>query len=322
MTVSHQIRAMRADRGSGDPPQGALPDKGPRRLGAVRRTGLRLLVLALPLASLSAPSPAGPPVSPGIASAAGSPGADRESALRQALALIRTDETDTARIRKAIPLLERAGAAFPDEIRIPLYLAEAWYRVADPDREIEKEFPLYENVGRCARAVLDREPGRTEARYWHGLFLLKKAQKTGGIRAYFLAREGVRELERVRKDMPAYDHGGASRVLALLHYTAPGWTPFGDVARAVVFAEEAVRIDPEYPLNRLYLAEAYHKRGDRDAAVREYRKLLEGSPVSPGRLRESVREEARRMLETLGVPADGSEEGSPAGRTPTPAGSR
>jgi hypothetical protein len=59
---------------------------------------------------------------------------------------------------------------------------------------------------------------RTEGHYCHALFLLKQAQKRG-ISALFIVKEGIRELERVRRDLPAYDHAGASRVLGLLYYS-------------------------------------------------------------------------------------------------------
>lgn len=245
-----------------------------------------------------------------LASAASQTGAPAvrapEAALKQALVRVRSEGNDKGRIREAISLLERLAPKFPDDIRIPLYLAEAWYRLADPERDVHKEFPVYEKAGAYAREVLQRDASRAEALYWHGLVLLKTAEKAGPLRAYGLARKGIRELQRVRREMPAYDHGGASRVLALLYYTAPVWTPFGDVDRSVAFAEEAVRIDPGYPLNRFYLANAYRRQGVREAAIHEYRMLLAMSSGPEGGPWQDIREEAGRALTTLGAPNAGS----------------
>ena len=89
-------------------------------------------------------------------------------------------------------------------------------------------------------------------------------------------RQGIAELEKVRRELPAYDGAGASRVLGLLHCLAPGWTPFGNINKSIELEKEAVRLAPDYALNRLYLANAYAKRGDREAAIREYQNDYRG----------------------------------------------
>jgi tetratricopeptide (TPR) repeat protein len=225
-----------------------------------------------------------------------------DGAILQARALIDQVDHNPNNLREAMGLLEGAGRESQD-IRIPLYLAEAYYRIADPEAEIDISFPFYEKAGVLAKKVVDRNPERAEGHYWYGLFLLKKAQKVGGIRAYFITKEGIRELESVRERMPDYDHGGASRVLGLLYYIAPGWSPFGDLDKSVKLEQEAIDLAPHYLLNRLYLARAYQKKGDREAAVREYRSMLASSPGTPtpeGNIRFQI--EARRMLASLGRP--------------------
>lgn len=248
-------------------------------------------ISVLVISSLLA-SPAQPVVAQSLSKAA----AVMEKVLREAQALIEKDEPDRDELRKAMAILSAYHPRFPQEPRFPLYLAEAQYKLADSAAPIDREFPLYEKAGMYAAAVLKLDPKRTEGHYWYGLYLLKKAQKIGGMRAYFPVRRGIKELETVRALLPAYDHSGASRVLALLYGEAPGWTPFGDVNKAVRLGEEAVRIDPSYPPNHLCLADAYYKRGDKGAAVREYRKVLALPAHAKG-----DREKARQMLVKLGV---------------------
>ena len=220
----------------------------------------------------------------------------QERVLKQAQALIEKDEEDRGAMREAINLLDKYEAQFPQEPRFPLYLAEAYYRMANPEANIDKEFPIYEKVETYAGKVLKLDPSRPEGHYWFGLFLLKKAQKTGGIRAYSLTRNGIRELESVRATLPGYDHAGASRVLAQLYCVAPGWTPFGDIDKSILLGQEAVRIDPVFPLNHLYLADAYNKRGDSESAINEYRKVLSLPSLS-----KCDREKAGKMLRKLGA---------------------
>jgi tetratricopeptide (TPR) repeat protein len=217
-----------------------------------------------------------------------------ESALSRARSLMDQDETNRTNMRAAASILEKIRVTFPEEIRIPLYLAEAYYRMADPAEEIGKTYPYFEKTGFYSQKALEMDPNRIEAHYWHGLFLLRKAQHVSIFRAYFVAKQGIAELEKVRRTMPVYDQGGASRVLGLLYAKAPGWSPFGDLDKAVRLTEEATRIAPDYALNTLYLAEVYQKRGDREAAIRECRKLLsEFFSVNP------FKEKAQSILRAL-----------------------
>jgi tetratricopeptide (TPR) repeat protein len=112
-------------------------------------------------------------------------------------------------------------------------------------------------------------------------------------------KEGIRELEKVRKSMPGYDHAGASRVLSLLYCLAPGWSPFGNLDKSIELGKEATRLAPNYGLNRLYLAEAYQKRGDKQAAIREYRAILTASAKMPGKQTDGFSQQARLKLRSL-----------------------
>jgi tetratricopeptide (TPR) repeat protein len=224
-----------------------------------------------------------------------------EGAIVKARALIDGNEHNRNNMQEAIGLLQGAEKESKD-IRIPLYLAEAYYRMADPAADIDKSFPLYEKAGMQAKKVVDRAPARLEGHYWYGLYLLKKAQKQGGIWAYFTVKDGIRELEKVRKSLPGYDHGGASRVLGLLYCIAPGWSPFGDLDKSVKLEKEAISLAPNYLLNRLYLARAYQKKGDKEEAVQEYRNILATSlGESATRTDHLYQKEARKMLASLGL---------------------
>jgi tetratricopeptide (TPR) repeat protein len=224
-----------------------------------------------------------------------------DAILEEAHADIAQGSPDPAKLRQAITLLEANKAQYPQEIRFPLYLAEAYYRLADPAADVSLEYSNYEKTGSYAEQVLALDPSRAEAHYWHGLFLLRKAQKQGGIGAFFTVRKGIAELEQVRRTMPAYDHAGASRVLGLLYYLAPGWTPFCSLPRSIAMEEEATRLAPDFNLNRLYLANAYKKQGDKEAAIREYQAILTGPDDIPAHGANDISEQARANLRELGV---------------------
>ncbi len=239
---------------------------------------------------------------PVLAGAAGRPGPDKEALLQEARGVMDRDQVSAKGLREVISLLEGYAPQFPGEARFPLYLAEAYYRLADPQADVSREFHYYERTATYARKVLEMAPNRIEGHYWSGLALLKKAQKNGGVGAYFVVKEGIRELEKVRQALPIYDHAGASRVLGLLYCLAPKWSPFGDLDKSIKLAEEATRLAPDYPLNRLYLADAYKKRGDKEAAIRGYKKLLADSARLPAPQAEGFSQQARASLRSLGHP--------------------
>ena len=224
-----------------------------------------------------------------------------DAVLQEAYAEIGQVNPDPAKLRQAISLLEANKTLYPQEIRFPLYLAEAYYRLADPAADVSLEYGKFEKTGSYAEQALAIDPARAEAHYWHGLFLLRKAQKQGGIGAFFTVRKGIAELEQVRRTMPTYDHGGASRVLGLLYYLAPGWTPFGSLTKSIAMEEEATRLSPDFTLNRLYLANAYKKQGDKEAAIREYRAILMGSTDMSAHGAHDISEQARANLRELGI---------------------
>ena len=228
--------------------------------------------------------------------------ADLEAMLQQAHADITQDRPEPGRLMGAITRLEKEKVRFPRESRFSLYLAEAYYRLADPEADITQEFGRYEKTGAYAAEALRLNPGGAEAHYWHGLFLLRKAQQQGGIRAYFTVRQGIAELEKVRRDLPAYDQAGASRVLGLLHCLAPGWTPFGNINKSIELEKEAVRLAPDYALNRLCLANAYAKRGgpgSRHPGIPgDY---YAASANTPQKTAREFAEQARMKLRDLGI---------------------
>ena len=225
----------------------------------------------------------------------------KEAVLHEAKELIDHNHTNKANLRQAISVLEGYKSQYPNEMRFPLYLTEAYYRLADPAADVSREFPYYEKSESYAEQVLAMDPNRAEGHYWHGLFLLKKAQKKG-ISGYFIVKEGIQELEKVRREMPGYDHAGASRVLGLLYCLAPGWSPFGDLNKSIELGKEATHLAPDYALNRLYLANAYKKQGDNEAAIREYQTILSASAKKSGKQEVDCSGQARLMLQSLGKP--------------------
>lgn len=190
---------------------------------------------------------------------------NKEKTLHKACHLIEGEDAALSDLQQGVDMLLQHQDKLAADIRFPICLARAYYRMGDPDNDSDSAYNNYEKVGHYAKMALEMDPGSTAAHYWYGLHLLKKAQKIGGLQALFIVKEGIQELELVRRTLPQYDHGGASRVLGVLYCRAPLWTPFGNLEKCVALAEESVRLAPDHDDNRRYLAEAYQKRAENRA---------------------------------------------------------
>lgn len=118
----------------------------------------------------------------------------------------------------------------------------------------ERETIAVQGVAACRRGV-DLEPTSAPAHYYLGMNLGQQA------RVYLLKGLGiVSEMERVfltaRKLDPLFDYAGPDRALGLLYHHAPGWPiSLGNHSKASRHFKEAVRLHPDYPGNRIALAD-------------------------------------------------------------------
>ena len=89
---------------------------------------------------------------------------------------------------------------------------------------------------------------------------LGRLAETRGLSALDLLHQMERELSLARSLDETFDHAGPDRTLGLLYRDAPGWPlSLGSWEKAGSHLESAVRIDGEFPENRLALAELYSK---------------------------------------------------------------
>ena len=73
--------------------------------------------------------------------------ADLETILQKAHADITQDRPGPGKLEGAIALLKKEKVPLPQESRFPLYLAEAYYRLADPEADIALEYTATRKPG-------------------------------------------------------------------------------------------------------------------------------------------------------------------------------
>lgn len=151
-----------------------------------------------------------------------------------------------------------------------------------------------------AKRLIDYASNRVEGYYYYAVFtgLLVQAEPVGGLS---IVPEIKEYAERAIKIDKSFDDGGPLRLLGMLYIKAPPWpTSIGDVDLGIELLEEAVNIS-SYPLNKLFLAEAYIHQGEGiEKAKMLLREVLEAPPVGRWKYTgKRWRNYAKRLLYNL-----------------------
>jgi len=121
-----------------------------------------------------------------------------------------------------------------------------------------------EGIEAC-ESVLARDPQSAPAHYYLAMDYGQLA-RTETLGALKLVKEMEQEYKAVVELDENYDYAGADRGLGLLYRDAPTWGSIGSRSKARQHLERAVELAPDYPENRLNLAETYLKWADRESA--------------------------------------------------------
>ncbi len=117
----------------------------------------------------------------------------------------------------------------------------------------------------ASRQYIARQPKSAAGHYYLALNLGELA-RTELLGALKLVKEMEREFKTAAELDAQFDHAGPERNLGLLYRDAPGWpTSIGSKRKARALLEQAARLAPDYPENRLILVESrlqWKERGD------------------------------------------------------------
>jgi hypothetical protein len=136
----------------------------------------------------------------------------------------------------------------------------------DPDARLAEAVAAIDLAQWCGRV----DPGRPECDYWLALGIGLQVQERRSTVVDGLPRVVALLGSSIERD-PLMDHAGPHRVLALVHLRAPGWPAGpGDVDLGLEQARIAVDLVPDYPPNRMALAEAHRELDEIEQSRREY----------------------------------------------------
>jgi tetratricopeptide (TPR) repeat protein len=130
-----------------------------------------------------------------------------------------------------------------------------------------------QGIAACKQALVQNRDSAV-AHYYLGMNIGELAQ-TRGLSALKLVDQMEREFELARTLDESLDYAGPDRNLGMLYRDAPAWISVGSKGKARKHLIHAVELAPNYPENRLNLAEGYVKWSDHVGIRREYKALEE-----------------------------------------------
>jgi tetratricopeptide (TPR) repeat protein len=130
-----------------------------------------------------------------------------------------------------------------------------------------------QGIAACKQALVQNRDSAA-AHYYLGMNLGELAE-TRGMSALKLVDQIEREFELARTLDESLDFAGPDRNLGTLYRDAPAWISVGSKSKARKHLIRAVELAPNYPDNRLNLAEGYARWSDHPGVRREYKALEE-----------------------------------------------
>jgi tetratricopeptide (TPR) repeat protein len=126
----------------------------------------------------------------------------------------------------------------------------------------------------ACRQLLARESNSAPGHYYLAIELGQLADTRRNLAAFKMVKEMEREFKTADDLDEHFDYAGPARCLGLLYRDAPGWpVSIGSRHKAREWLEQAVKLAPDYPENRLNLVESYWQWKDREAASHELKTL-------------------------------------------------
>ena len=184
-----------------------------------------------------------------------------------------------ARAREMFAAAQKRLGAEPTNAVAAWEFARACYDCAEyATNNTERALLAKQGITTCRRA-LTLDAGSAPAHYYLGMNLGQLA-RTKSLGALRIVDEMEREFKAARQLDEHFDFAGPDRNLGLLYLQAPAFASVGSRSKARQHLQRAAQLAPDFPENRLNLAEAYLKWADTDRAARELKTLDKLWPIA------------------------------------------
>ena len=202
-----------------------------------------------------------------------------------------TERADLAKARAALVKLEEALAAKEDAFSVYWRMARLEYWIGDHTAGNDAKKQIFLQGVEHSRQAIELGPDRAEGHFWLGVCYGVYGEAKGILKSLKLVKPIKAEMRRVLEIDPAYDRGGADRVLGRVFHEVPGIAG-GSEKTSLEHLLKAVEYGPRVGLNLLYLADTYISLGRIDDARKTLETILTLEPL-PDLIPETAEEQAQ-----------------------------
>jgi tetratricopeptide (TPR) repeat protein len=204
---------------------------------------------------------------------------------------------DLAKAKEALAKYQAALAAGEDAYGVNWRLARVEYWIGDhtADKTVKKQ--IFQQGIDHAKKAIELGPRKVEGHFWLGVCYGVYGEAKGVLKSLALVKPIKEAMRRVLEIDPAYDKGGADRVLGRVYHEVPGIAG-GSEKKSLEHLLKAVEYGPRVGLNLLYLADTYISLDQIEKARQTLEYILSMEP-EPELIPETEEErvQARQRLE-------------------------
>ena len=204
---------------------------------------------------------------------------------------------DLAKAKVALATYQAALAAAEDAYDVNWRLARVEYWIGDHTADKTAKKQIFQQGINHAKKAIELGPNKVEGHFWLGVCYGVYGEAKGVLKSLALVKPIKVAMRRVLEIDPAYDKGGADRVLGRVYHEVPGFAG-GSEKKSLEHLLKAVEYGPRVGLNLLYLADTYISLDQIEKARQtlEYILIMEPEPeLIPETEEERV--QARQRLE-------------------------
>jgi tetratricopeptide (TPR) repeat protein len=198
---------------------------------------------------------------------------------------------DLAKAKEAQAKYEAALAANEDAYGARWRLARVLYWIGDHAKSNDAKKQLFQQGIEHAKRAIELDPDKADGHFWLGVCYGVYGEAKGVLKSLSLVKPIKAEMRRVLEIDPAYDRGGADRVLGRVYHEVPGIAG-GSEKQSLVHLLKAVEYGPRVGLNLLYLSDTYVSLGRIDEARKTLETILALEPL-PDLIPETAEEQAQ-----------------------------
>lgn len=204
---------------------------------------------------------------------------------------------DLAKAKLALAKVQEALGAGEDAYGANWRLARVEYWIGDHTADKTAKKQIFQQGIDHAKKAIELGPNKVEGHFWLGVCYGVYGEAKGVLKSLSLVKPIKEEMRRVLEIDPAYDKGGADRVLGRVYHEVPRIAG-GSEKKSLEHLLKAVEYGPRVGLNLLYLADTYISL-DQIEKARETLEFILTMEPEPELIPETMeeREQARQRLE-------------------------